>query len=142
MLSLHERFEPNTQEVAAKVMDGEAILINLANGIYYSMDKVGGFIWEMIENSLDMQGIITAILERYDVDHERVKTDLETLVSELIRENLVKVSTEAQGPKNLPTESVDKKLPYETPQLNRYDDMGDLLALDPPMPVLDDVPPK
>ena len=36
---------PNVAEVAAKVMDGEAILINLANGMYYSMDGAGGFLW-------------------------------------------------------------------------------------------------
>ena len=45
MLSLQSCLRPNEEEVAAKVMDGEAILINLSSGIYYSMDKVGGVLW-------------------------------------------------------------------------------------------------
>ena len=44
MLMLKHRMQPNKEEVAAKVMDGEAILINLSNGIYYSMDKVGAVV--------------------------------------------------------------------------------------------------
>jgi len=42
MLKPESSLRPNEEEVASKVMDGEAILINLSNGIYYSMDKVGG----------------------------------------------------------------------------------------------------
>ncbi len=37
MLALSSFVVPNEQQVAAKVMDGEAILINLATGTYYSM---------------------------------------------------------------------------------------------------------
>ena len=49
MLRFDNRLQPRDEEVAAKVIEGEAILINLANGVYYSMEKVGGLIWEMIE---------------------------------------------------------------------------------------------
>ena len=42
MLTLQNRLRPNEEEVAGKVMDGDAIIINLSNGIYYSMDKVRG----------------------------------------------------------------------------------------------------
>ena len=41
MSGLPERFRVNTEEVAAKVIDGEAIIINLTTGVYYSMDGVG-----------------------------------------------------------------------------------------------------
>ena len=33
MLSLHQCFRSRDEEVASKVLDGEAIIINLANGI-------------------------------------------------------------------------------------------------------------
>jgi hypothetical protein len=49
MLTLHDHLRPHTEEVAAKGIDGEAILINLSNGIYYSLDNVGGLIWELID---------------------------------------------------------------------------------------------
>ncbi len=46
MLTLNDRLRPREEEVASKVIDGEAIIINLANGVYYSMDKVGALVWE------------------------------------------------------------------------------------------------
>ena len=61
MFTLQNRLRPNEAEVAAKVLDGEAIIINLSNGIYYSMDKVGGLIWEMIERGRSLQEIVESI---------------------------------------------------------------------------------
>ena len=50
MIDPHKRLIPNKKEVAVKIMDGEAIFINLSSGVYYSMDSIGAIIWEMIEN--------------------------------------------------------------------------------------------
>jgi hypothetical protein len=36
--------------------------------------------------------------------------------------------------------TAEQKSAYEPPKLNAYRDMGDLLALDPPMPGLEDIP--
>jgi Coenzyme PQQ synthesis protein D (PqqD) len=140
MLTLNDHLQPRGDEVAAKVIDGEAIIINLANGIYYSMDKVGGLIWEMIEGKQTLEEIITATVARYDVSREQAQVDVELLVNELLRENLI-TAAENGAPTNGERESEQQeKLPYETPKLNIYRDMGDLLALDPPVPGLAETP--
>ena len=54
------------------------------------------------------------------------------------KENLVVESTDAGAKPDF--ESVTSKLPYESPSLNSYRDMSDLLALDPPMPGLQQIP--
>ena len=77
MLSLKDRLQPQGNEVAAKVMDDEAIIINLANGIYYSMDRVGASIWEMIEGKHSLDEIITTTVARYDVSPEQAQADIE-----------------------------------------------------------------
>lgn len=138
MLSLQARFRPNEQEVAAKVLDGEAIIINLSNGIYYSMDKVGGVLWALLAEGHSLQEILAAIVARYDVSPERARADLERLAAELLQENVVLASDHAPPPREHPEPR--QKLPYESPQLNIYRDMGDLLALDPPMPGLEEIP--
>ena len=140
MLKPESSLRPNEEEVASKVMDGEAILINLSNGIYYSMDKVGGLIWEMIEGRHSLEKIVEGVLSRYDVSAEQVRADVERVVAELVQENLVKVSDEDLPLGESPSRDPVQKLPYESPQLNIYRDMGDLLALDPPMPELAETP--
>jgi hypothetical protein len=140
MFTLKQRVQPNKEEVAAKVMDGEAILINLSNGVYYSMDKVGAAIWELIETGCSFEEMVAALSERYQVSAEQAQTDLERLVGELLDEKLFLDSTDGPLPKAERPWRIDTKEPYEQPQLNIYRDMGDLLALDPPTPGLDASP--
>ena len=142
MLSLQARYRPRDEEVASKVIDGEAIIINLANGVYYSMDKVGALIWDLLQAGCTLEEMILAVTDQYDVSREDAESNVRELVQELVQENLV-VSTENGIP--LPTaDQLDhkEKAAYETPKLNIYRDMGDLLALDPPVPGLDDTPLK
>ena len=86
MLSPHSRFRPNNEEVAAKVMDGEAIIINLSNGIYYSTDGIGGIVWEMIEGGHNLEEIGSTVLTRYEVSSKQAHADVEQLILEFIQE--------------------------------------------------------
>jgi Coenzyme PQQ synthesis protein D (PqqD) len=140
MLSVTQQVKPNSEEVAAKVMDGEAILINLSNGIYYSMDKVGAVLWELVEKNFSPEAMVGFIINRYEVQAEQARTDVERLLKELLDEKLIlEVDGVANGDREH-VEQVDAKEPYEQPQLNIYRDMGDLLALDPPTPGLEATP--
>ncbi len=140
MLTLQSRLRPNDQEVAAKVMDGEAIIINLSNGIYYSMDKVGGLIWELIDERYSLEEMVTALCARYDVSAEKAKSDVERLLGELVQENLVIVTEDEAARKENRVQQSEQLQAYESPKLNIYRDMGDLLALDPPTPGLENTP--
>jgi hypothetical protein len=136
MLTEDERLRPREEEVAAKVMDGEAIIINLANGTYYSMDNVGGFVWELLQQGPTVREIGIALSERYEVSPEEAQRDVERLLADLLKENLI--GLDGQEPVERPVvESGEARLPYAKPTLNVYRDMGDLLALDPPTPGLD-----
>ena len=140
MLTPQDWLVPNEAHVAAKVLDGEAIIINLSNGTYYSMDKVGGLIWEMIERGQGLEATVAAITARYEVSPEQAVADLERLVGELIQESLVIVSDQPPSAAERQERVSGQRFPYEPPKLNIYRDMGDLLALDPPMPSLDEIP--
>jgi hypothetical protein len=131
---------PNTDDVAAKVLDGEAVMINLSNGFYYSMGNVGAFVWERIEAGYRLDDIANALTQRYDVSAERARADLEQLVAQLLRENLVVASNPESHPSQIASISNEPRLPYEQPKLEIYTDIGHLVALDPPMPGLKDLP--
>jgi len=131
---------PNSQGIAAEVLDGEAIIINLLTGVYYSLDGVGGSIWALIEDGRSVEGIVEATAARYDAAPEQVARDVGRLVEELVREELITVSANgAQGAAEQ-EQPAPQKLPYKTPELTTYRDMGDLLALDPHVPGSVDIP--
>ena len=140
MLNLHHCFSPREEEVASKVMDGEAIIINLANGVYYSMDKVGALIWDRLQTGYSLDDVITAVTGAYVVPREQAELNVRELVEELVQENLVILSENGDAIAAPGTIEQQEKVPYDIPKLNIYRDMGDLLALDPPVPGLGDTP--
>jgi len=140
MVTLKQRVQPNKEEVAAKVMDGEAILINLSNGIYYSMDKVGAVVWELVERNFSPEEMVATLISRYEVETDKAQADVERLLKELGDEKLILAADGVAAEDREQPSQVDTKQPYEPPQLNIYRDMGDLLALDPPTPGLEVTP--
>lgn len=104
------------------------------------MDNVGARIWELIEQQHDMPTVVAAIAGWYGAPPDRVASDLGTLVEQLIEEGLLVASPEEAGAAAEPVEAAaDGPLVYQTPALHVYRDMGNLLALDPPTPGIDDL---
>jgi hypothetical protein len=135
-------FAPNRDEVAAKVIDGELIVIRLSDGTYYSMDNVGTQVWELIEARHELPAVIETIAAWYGTPVERVDRDAALLVEELLAERLiVPIEPAAAGRPGTAARPTDLRA-YDTPRLNVYRDMGNLLALDPPTPGIDDMPLK
>jgi Coenzyme PQQ synthesis protein D (PqqD) len=140
MVSLESRFRSDEEEIAAKVLEGEAIMINLSNGIYYSLNKAGALMWELIAAGYRLGDVVTVVTKRYDVSAQQVEADLGRLAQELLQERLVAAAGPDQpSPVVSPVEE-GARLPYECPKLEVYRDIGHLIALDPPMPGLKDVP--
>ncbi len=135
MLSHDDVLFANEQQVAAKVMDGEAILINLATGAYYSIGSTGGFIWSLIERRLSVEEIVRAVTEQYEVDRSRALSDVLRLGNELRAEGLVVVSPTG-AITGIAPQSSGTRLGYEAPELQKFTDMAEMFALDPPLPGL------
>ena len=133
MTTADSRFGMRPEEVAWKVLDGETIIINLMNGMYYSLPGTGSEAWELIESGRSV-GEVTAFLSaRYGVAADVVTVDLTRLVEELVRENLLHVNGAGAPAGDLPAPTPAERA-YKAPALLTYSDMADLLALDPPTP--------
>jgi hypothetical protein len=131
-------FRVREEEVAAKVIDGEAIIINLATGMYYSLTGTGGEAWALLESGRTLSEIAEHLSRRYGVPLGQAREDVERLAGDLIAEKLVEVRA-APGPvgaTGAATSAEGTAGPYAAPVLEAYRDMADLLALDPPMPGL------
>lgn len=137
---LHSVLRPSDDKVVARVVDGEAIMINLATGVYYSMKSTGAFIWELLAAGHPLDRVAAAVAQSYTVSREQAEADVLTLAATLVAEQLVHVhegETAAVPPAPPVAPSTH---PYDTPKLDVYRDIGHLVALDPPMPGLKDLP--
>lgn len=71
---------------------GEAILIHLDTGTYFSLNKVGTQFWEMLDGSQTIAEQAQALADQYDVDSAMVRDDLLELALAMQQENLVEVA--------------------------------------------------
>ncbi|RYX83088.1 PqqD family protein [bacterium] len=137
-MSLDTHFIPNTAEVAAEVLDGEAVLINLTNGMYYSLVGTGGFVWSLLEGSANIPEIVAVLKAHYGAEAGVAEADVRQLIDDLKTEGLI-IESDGEG-STLSLEAPTEVQTYEAPRLKVYSDMQALLALDPPMPDLTDAP--
>lgn len=127
---------PNSAEVASDIVDGEAILINVTNGMYYSTTQVGGFVWSLIQKQQSLEDIVAAVARRYEVEQGAVRPEIAAFADELVSEGLAML-VDAPAKEDPPTARLPAPdEPYAAPQLNKFDDMAELFALDPPLPAL------
>lgn len=138
MTQLQDCFTPNWEDLAANVIDGELMVIRLSDGTYYSMENTGTRVWELIGGGHDLSAVIRSIASAYDVAAEQVEGDVRALVQTLLAEGLI-VPAEAGGRPPVTEAPAAEPGPYQPPELHIYRDMGNLLALDPPTPGIDDL---
>ncbi|UCI19633.1 PqqD family protein [Mesorhizobium sp. B2-1-8] len=90
----HDCVKATRDAVACEFGDGLALL-NLRSNIYYSLNGVGAFIWELIQEPKPIADIRSAVLARYTVDAERCKADVDALLKGLAENGLARLEHEA-----------------------------------------------
>jgi hypothetical protein len=75
--------------VIDRVVDGEALLIHLPSGEYFSLDRVGTSIWENIDGAKTVRDLAELVFAEYDVDRDQAVADVLRLVEQLADEGLL-----------------------------------------------------
>ena len=68
---------------------GEAVLLQLEDGMYFGLDRVGTRLWQLIAERGRLREVFDGAREEFDVDGGTLEKDLLTLVGNLARKNLV-----------------------------------------------------
>jgi hypothetical protein len=138
MTPSNDRFQPKAGQIVASVIDGETVIVDLANGNYYSMDGSGSEVWAMIEQRRPVAEMKELLTRRYGADAGAVSRDLDALIEKMLAEDVIEPAHAPASEAAL--DASDPTGAYQSPVFHAYRDMRDLLALDPPMPGLRDIP--
>ncbi len=123
-------YRVNAPNVVSETIDGEVIVINLANGNYYSLDSVGASIWAWIEQGAAQNEIVDWLPNAYDCNGQDVVSSVQSFVNTLETEGLI-LPQAINGTTAMSFPVPAKKAPFQMPTLNTFNDMQDLLLLDP-----------
>jgi hypothetical protein len=80
-----------TREQISCNLNGEAVILNLSNGMYYGLDAIGAHIWSLIQEPKAVSDIVETLTVEYEVERDRCQRDLLTLLGRLAAENLISI---------------------------------------------------
>ena len=70
---------------------GEAVILNLKNGVYYGLDPVGAFIWTLLQEPRTLADLHRTLLAAYQVEPEVCMQDLLVLLGDLAQNELIEL---------------------------------------------------
>ena len=70
---------------------GEAAVLQMSSGVYYSLNEIGTQIWKLIEQPRSIEDVCEVLLEEFDVDAERCQRSTLLLLEKLLEYELIKV---------------------------------------------------
>lgn len=76
-------------EVLFQPLGSEAVLLNLNNNRYYGLNEVGARTWALLQEHGAVDAAVAQLLEEYEVDEATLRQDVETLVAQLIEQEMV-----------------------------------------------------
>jgi hypothetical protein len=76
----------------------EAVLLDLKTERYVGLDGVSARIWQVLTAGGTVQAAYDTLLNEFDVEPERLRTDLEEFVQELLQFGLVEQRAEQDQP--------------------------------------------
>jgi hypothetical protein len=127
-------FHVNAPAVVSEIIDGEAVIMNLKSGNYFSTEHVGGLLWGWIEQGKTYRQLLEHVRATFAAVPDDMAATVELFISDLIANDLVRetqVDAVQTPPAQIAGAHVNGARGFRAPVLNVYADMKDLLLLDP-----------
>ena len=77
------------QEVLARQVGEETVMLDLAKGAYFGLDPVGARMWQLLAEGKTLAEVRDAIAEEYDAPRDAIERDLLALVDDLKAQGLI-----------------------------------------------------
>lgn len=80
-----------SDDVVAREVAGETVLLNLTSGTYFGLDAVGGEIWQWLDEGecSSLADICDRLTSEYDVSRAQAEADLLALADDLAKHGLL-----------------------------------------------------
>jgi hypothetical protein len=78
----------HSPSIVTKKTGSEYVLVPVTNNIadmnsLYTLNETGAFIWEQIDGRRDVEEIIAALTEEFDIDYKSAEADVFSFIDEL-----------------------------------------------------------
>ena len=81
------------EQVMARQVGEETVILDLASGTYFGLDPVGARIWQLLGEGRALAEVCESMLAEYDVSRDEFERDLTELLDALGEKGLIKVES-------------------------------------------------
>jgi hypothetical protein len=76
-------------DVISRPFGDAAVLVDLATNQVFELNRTASRIWELLGDERDRAAIVEALLQEFDVDPAKLQMEVDGLLVELRRQNLI-----------------------------------------------------
>lgn len=77
-------------QVLARQIGEETVMLDLAKGTYFGLDPVGARIWQLLAEGRTLAEVCDAMMVEYEVSREEIELDVARLAGELADRGLIR----------------------------------------------------
>ena len=79
-------------------VDNEIALLSLPAGRYFGLNMTGACVWELIQQPITVETLLSGMLQRFDVEESVCQCDLLELLERMTAAGLIEVNHEGLSP--------------------------------------------
>jgi Coenzyme PQQ synthesis protein D (PqqD) len=80
-----------SKEIIFQELEGEAVLLNMQNGIFFGLNPVAKRMWELLNELGQAEEVLKQLLQEYDASEEQLRKDLVDFIEKLKSKGLIEI---------------------------------------------------
>jgi hypothetical protein len=82
----------NNEKTAHRIIDGEAVVINLKDSSFHTLNPVATFTWQQADGKTRVKEIVQKMCQEFEVDWDTAEKDCLEFISELVNKDMLVLS--------------------------------------------------
>jgi hypothetical protein len=124
------RYRSNAPRFVDETVDGEALIMDMVKGTYYSCVGSSAYAWNLLSRGIPVADVAADLAERYSLTEGDARRDVDAFVQSLVTEEML-VASDGPAPSTADPATPVAPSEYAPLALERFTDLADLILLDP-----------
>jgi len=126
-------FQINHPRMIHETVDGETLVIDSETGVYFALPDSASVILRLLTAGCSVDDVLCKVSALYRTDREGIRDGVEGFITGLLREEIIIPNLEGKPVEGSNCEPAYEDIPdsFQQPVLQKFDDLQQLMLLDP-----------
>ncbi len=123
-----QHYSTDIPQTATELFDGELVIANYGSGLYYSVSTAGALVWQALKGGFSDERVVRWLRDVFPGESESIEAGVPAFIDRMAQEGLLLPIPASPVAATTPVTSLTTLGAFE---LERFEDLQDLLLLDP-----------